>query len=136
GEAMGTPLVHVPYKGSTPALTDLVGGRLPLLITSLYDTVQMHQTGKIRLLAVHGEGRSPLVPDVPTMREAGLPMTGVSNTVALYGPANIPANVVRELHAAVAQAMAQPDVQQRFAAYGMAPAMSTPEELRADQDRQ
>lgn len=132
GQAIGVPLTHVPYKGSTPGLTDLVGGRLPMLITSLSDLMQLHRAGKIRVVGVTGERRSDLVPDVPTLREAGMPITG-ANTVAMYGPANMPVDLVTQLNAAIAKAVALPDVRERFAAYGLVPAMSSPDQLKAAQ---
>jgi tripartite-type tricarboxylate transporter receptor subunit TctC len=128
GQAIGVPLTHVPYKGSSPALTDLIGGQLPALMTSLSDLMEMNRAGKIRVLAVTGDRRSPLAPDVPTLKEAGIPVTG-ANTVAVYGPAGIPADMVRELNAAFVKAMATAEVRDKLGAYGIIPATSTPEEL-------
>lgn len=132
GQAIGVPLTHIAYKGSTPAMTDLVGGQVPMLMTSLSDLMELHRGGKLRVVAVTGERRSALLPDVPTLRESGIPVTG-SNTVAVYGPAHMPAAVVRELNAALVKAVAAPAVREKLAGYGLVPATSTPEELAATQ---
>lgn len=132
GQGIGVPLTHVAYKGSTPAMADLVGGQVPMLITSLSDLMELHRGGKLKVVAVTGERRSALLPDVPTLRESGIPVTG-SNTVAVYGPANLPAQVVRELNAALVKAVATPVVREKLAGYGLVPATGTPEELAATQ---
>jgi tripartite-type tricarboxylate transporter receptor subunit TctC len=132
GQGIGVPLTHVAYKGSTPAMADLVGGQVPMLITSLSDLMELHRGGKLKVVAVTGERRSALLPDVPTLRESGIPVTG-SNTVAVYGPANLPAQIVRELNAALVKAVATPVVREKLAGYGLVPATGTPEELAAMQ---
>lgn len=132
GTAIGVDLVHVSYKGGAPAFADLIGGQIPLVMNSLSDMVQLHKMGKIKILASTGEQRSTLVPDVPTMKESGIDMTAVVS-VGIYGPAGMPADVVKRLNAAIVEAVNSPDLRQRFISYGLTPAPSTPKELAASQ---
>ncbi|MDX3906319.1 MAG: tripartite tricarboxylate transporter substrate-binding protein [Pigmentiphaga sp.] len=132
GQAIGVDLTHVPYNGSTPALTDIVAGRVPVLVTSLSDITELHRAGKLRILGVANDQRSPVVPDVPTLKEAGIPLS-FPNTVAIYGPANIPPQIVRELNEAAVQAVNARDVREKLAGYGIITAPSSPEQLAAIQ---
>ena len=129
-QALGLNMPMVPYKGGAVALTDLVGGHLPLLIDGLSDMIEMHRSGKIHVLAVAGDVRSPLLPDVPTLKERGIDITSVI-TVGVFGPANMPPDLVRELNAAITKAVKSPEVVERFAHNGLIPAPTSPQELAA-----
>jgi len=98
--ATGTKLEHVPYKDSAVGIVDLAGGRIPILITGMSALVASHQTGKVRVLAVSGPTRSPLLPDVPTLRESGINVSS-STTTGVFGPAKLPADVVERLATAI-----------------------------------
>ena len=132
GKAMGVDLAHVPYKGGAPAMADFQGGHLPIIINSLADMLEGHRAGRFRVLATTGARRSPLVPDVPTMRETGVDIVS-QGAVWVYGPANMPADVVNRTNAALVKAVSMPDFQQRFTKYGMTVAPSTAAELAAMQ---
>ena len=98
--ATGLKMTHIPYKDSGVGLIDLSSGRLPIMITGLSPQVELHKAGKIKLLAVSGEQRSPLVPDVPTLKEAGINLSSTTST-GLFGPAKMAPDLVARLHAAV-----------------------------------
>jgi tripartite-type tricarboxylate transporter receptor subunit TctC len=130
GQALGLDMPMVPYKGGAVALTDLVGGHLPLLIDGLSDMTEMHRAGKIHVIAVAGDARSPLLPDVPTLKERGIDITSVI-TVGIFGPAKLPADVLRKLNAAITAAVRSPEVVERFSRNGLIAAPATPQELAA-----
>ncbi len=129
-QAIGVEMPQVPYKGGAPATTDLAGGQLPLLINGLSDMLEMHRAGKIRVVAVTGERRSADLPDVPTLKELGVPVSSVV-TVGIFGPAGMAPELVNRLNAAISQAVSAPDVRERFARYGLVPAPARPQELAA-----
>ena len=135
GKTVGVDLLHVPYKGAASAMPDLVGGQVPIMIDGLSAMAKLHDAGKIRFLASTGQRRSPLVPEVPTLKESGIDMTA-EITVSVYGPAKMPADVVRRLNMALVQAVTSPDFRDRFSATGLVPSPSTPEELAANQAEQ
>ena len=117
---------HVPYKGSTPALADLVGGHLPVAGASISSATSLIQGGKLRALAVTSSSRNASLPDVPTVAESGFKDY---NFVAYYGvfaPAGTPANVVKTLNDAVVQVMARPDVRAAYAKQGLEATSGTP----------
>lgn len=116
--AAGLAMPHVPYKDSGVGLVDLSAGRLPVMITGLSAQVAMHRAGKIRLLAVSGDTRSPLVPEVPTLREAGLPVSATTST-GLFGPAGMAPDLVNRLHAALQPMFASASVKEKLAQQGM-----------------
>jgi tripartite-type tricarboxylate transporter receptor subunit TctC len=115
----GTDILHVSYKGIAPATTDLLGGSIALLTGTIPAVLPHVKSGKARALAVSGERRSPLLPDVPTMREAGANGTEVYNYWGIVAPAGTPAPVVQRLNAEVQKFLAQKDVQERLAADGV-----------------
>jgi tripartite-type tricarboxylate transporter receptor subunit TctC len=133
----GIKLTHVPYKGSSPALTDLLGGHVSIYFSSLPPAISLIREGKVRALAVTGPKRSPLLPDLPTVEEAG-PMPGYE-AVLHYGivaPAGTPRPVVDKLAAAMKAALAESDVRDRIAQDGAEVMGMTPEEYAADIDRE
>ena len=121
--------VHIPYKGSAPALTDLIGGRLQMTFDGYPSVGQYVQNGTFRALAVAMPKRSSVLPDVPTLKEAGVPGYDVVAWSALLAPAGTPKPVIARLNAAVNKALNDPDTQARFRAFGGEPVGSTPEEL-------
>ena len=119
-QATGLPLKPVHYKDSGVGIIDLASARLPMLITGTSPVAVQHKAGKIRMLAVSGEKRSPLAPEVPTFKEQGFDVV-IENSAALYGPAKLPREMVERLHAAVDAMLARPDVLEKLAAQGMTP---------------
>lgn len=130
--ASGIPLTHVPYKGGTPAINDLMGGHVAFVVNSFADMNEQHQAGRVRIIASVGARRSPLAPEVPTLKESGI---DVAADVAIdaYAPAGVPEDQVKRLNAALVQAMNAPDVRQRMQTYGLFPSPSSPQELAAFQ---
>lgn len=122
-------LVHVPYKGSSPALTDLLGGQIDLMFDSITSARPHLQSGKLRALAVTTAKRSAALPQVPTLAEAGVPDYEVSPWFAAFVPAGTPKPVLNKLQAALVSALKQPEVQARFEAIGAEAVGSSPDEL-------
>ena len=119
-QTTGLPLKPVQYKDSGVGVIDLASGRLPMLITGTSPLAVQHKAGKLRLVATSGEKRSPLVPDVPTLKEQGIDVV-IENSAALYGPAKLPREIVERLHAVVMNMLAQPAALEKMAGQGMAP---------------
>ena len=115
----GLKLLHVPYKGSGPALIDLVGGQVETMIDQLTASIQHIKEGRVRALAVTTKKRSAQLPDVPTLAELGLADYDVSTSTGLFAPAGTPRPVLDKLGAALARVLAQPAVRERFAALGV-----------------
>jgi tripartite-type tricarboxylate transporter receptor subunit TctC len=133
----GIKLTHIPYKGSAPALTDLIGGHVAIYFSSLPPALALIKEGKVRALAVTGPQRSPLLPDLPTVAEAA-PLPGYE-AVLHYGivaPAGTPQPIIDKLAAAMKSALAEPDVRERIAADGAEVQSMTPAEYAADIDRE
>ena len=126
-----TDLTHVPYKGSGPAVADLLGGQVDSMFDSVTSARPHIASGKLRALAVTTSTRSRALPDVPTMAEAGVPGYDVSPWFAVFVPAGTPRPVVDKLNAALLDAMRHPDVVTRLDALGVEPIGSTPEALAA-----
>jgi tripartite-type tricarboxylate transporter receptor subunit TctC len=129
-QATNLPLKPVHYKDSGVGLIDLVSGRLPMLITGTSPLVEMHKAGRMKIVAVSGEKRSPLVPEVPTLREAGLNVA-IQNSAALYAPAKMPREMVDRIYNAVMPMLAKADVQEKLATQGMVPFPMTGTQLAA-----
>jgi len=132
----GAQLLHVPYKGGGPAMTDLMGGQIPMLFSSLGPAVGAVKSGKIRALAVTSLARSAAFPDVPTMDELGLKGFDSTAWYGLLGPAGLPREVIERLTQALAKAGADKDLVERINATGcdteiLAPAQ-TVEKIKAD----
>lgn len=124
-------LTAVPYRGAAPLVQDLLGNQVVAGITPIADLVQYQQSGKLRVLAVNGVKRTPLLPDVPTLKELGQPNFDNLEWTGLFVPAGTPRATVMQLHAALGKALALPEVQERFAKLGSDANPSTPEELSA-----
>ena len=132
----GVKLTHIPYKGSAPALTDLVGGHVAIYFSSLPPAIALIREGKVRALAVTGPQRSALLPDLPTVAEAALPGYESVLHYGIVAPAGTPRAVVEKLNAAMQAALAEPDVRERIIADGAEPLPGTPEDYAADIDRE
>jgi tripartite-type tricarboxylate transporter receptor subunit TctC len=138
GRAAGVELVHVAYRGSAPALTDLLGGQIPILMTTTSDMHAMHTDKKIRILATSDSQRSPLVPDVPTFREAGYDIQGTA-WYGLFAPAGTPADIVKRYSVILGDALKTSALKERLLNMGLYATGTTPEELgriqKSDSDR-
>ena len=132
----GIKLTHVPYRGSAPALTDLMGGHVAVYFSSLPPAVAIAKDGKVRALAVTGAARSAAFPDLPTVAEAGLPGYESVLHYGIVAPAGTPRPIVNKLNAALRDALAAPDTKERMATDGTEPLPSTPEQYAADIDRE
>jgi tripartite-type tricarboxylate transporter receptor subunit TctC len=130
GLATGVQMTHVAYKDSGVGIVDLAASRLPMLITGLSPLVEMHKAGKIRILAVSGDTRSPLVPEVPTLKEAGVNVSSTTST-GLFGPPRMAPELVKRLHDAVVPMLANAAIREKLAAQAMNPWPATPQELAA-----
>ena len=123
--------VHVPYKGGAPAMIDLMSGQLQMIFATVITAMPQIKSGRIRPLAVTTAKRSALLPDVPTMDEAGLRGFEVNNWYGLVAPAKTPPEVVRLLNREIVAVLKQPDVRDIMLKQGLDPAPSTPEEFGA-----
>jgi tripartite-type tricarboxylate transporter receptor subunit TctC len=124
-------MLHIPYKGSGPAVSDLLGGQVNYMFDSITSARPHIESGKLRALGVTTSKRSTSLPNVPTIVEAGLPGYDVSPWFAVFVPARTPKPIIAKLHAALTDAMKQPDIRARFESMGAEPMGSTPEELGA-----
>jgi tripartite-type tricarboxylate transporter receptor subunit TctC len=122
----GIDLVHVPYKGAGQVLQDLMGGQVQALVTSLPTALPHIKSGKLRALMVTSDKRSPLLPDVPSAKEAGLPKVVMDFWVGFSAPAGTPQPVVEKLNKAIADALTSPDGRKRLAEQGLEPVLNSP----------
>ncbi|MBO0759446.1 MAG: tripartite tricarboxylate transporter substrate binding protein, partial [Bradyrhizobiaceae bacterium] len=132
----GITLTHVPYKGSGPALTDLLGGHVAIYFSSLPPAIGLVKEDKLRALAVTGPTRSAIFPDLPTVAEAGLPGYEAVLHYGIVAPAGTPAPIIEKLNKALRAALANPEVTARITADGAEPLPSAPAEYAADIDRE
>jgi len=130
-ERAGMKMVHVPYKGSGQAISDLVGGHVKVMISGMASTLPHVKTGKLRALAVTGPQRSQAVPDVPTIAESGFPGFEARSWFGVLAPANTPKPVIARLHADIVKALQHPDVKQRLTGIGFEIVGSSPDEFGA-----
>ncbi len=137
--ATGTKIVHIPYKGSAPALTDLVGGQIQLDFDTTSSAMSFIKSGKIKALAVMTPGRSAELPDVPTLAESGLPGVEMSTWYGLFTTAGTPREVQARLHAETMKILAMPEIRRKLEALGGEPGTLTAEQFgamnRADYER-
>jgi len=124
-----TDIVHVPYKGNAEAITDLIGGQVSIVFTGVPPVVPLAKAGKVRLLATTGKERIVNLPDVPTIREAGITGADVLIWYGVVVPAATPKDVIARLNREIVKLMALPDVRDKFAQQSVDPASSTPEEF-------
>jgi len=137
--ATGINVVHVPYKGGAPALTDLIAGQVQLLFISIPSVMPQVKAGRLKALAVSSARRSLSAPDVPTVAESGYPGFEYVNWNALFAPAATPRAIISKLNTEVVKIMRDPDLAQKLVGQGAEPAPGTPEQLaqymRVDFDR-
>ncbi len=135
----GTKLVHVPYKGTAPAINDLIAGHIDVMFTELASALELHKAGKARILAVTGTERSPVIPNIPTLNEAGVPDFESSTWNAISAPPKTPAPIVDKLNAAINDILRSADVQAHLKQLNMHPEGMTPAQaasfIRADSRR-
>jgi tripartite-type tricarboxylate transporter receptor subunit TctC len=124
-------MVHVPYKGAALALTDVIGGHVDSMFISAPGAMAQIKAGKARVLATASARRAPSLPDIPTFAESGYPEVQVDTRYGIIGPAAISAATIARLHAAIAKALATPEVRDRYAALGLAPAVMSTQEYAA-----
>lgn len=122
----GVKMAHVPYKGSAPALTDVMGGQADLMFDTMLSSMPHVKAGKLKALAVTSSQRSPSAPDIPTVAESGLPGYEAIAWNGLLAPAGTPKEVVGRLSAELKKVLDNPEVKQRFEAQGFAAAWNTP----------
>jgi tripartite-type tricarboxylate transporter receptor subunit TctC len=127
----GIDLAHVPYKGSAPSITDLMGGRVMLTMDSLVQSLPHIKAGRLKALAVLGPKRSALLPEVPTVAESGLPGYALTNWFGLLAPAATPAERIAKLHADVVAVLRDDEIQKKIAALGADVVGNSPQEFGA-----
>jgi tripartite-type tricarboxylate transporter receptor subunit TctC len=125
----GINVVHVPYKGGHPALTDLLGGQVQAMFAAVPTSQAMIKAGKLRALGVTSLKRSPNLPDVPTIAESGVPGFSVTSWYGLCAPAAVPKPILARLHDDLVKVLAMPDTQQRLSEQGIDVTPSSPEEF-------
>jgi tripartite-type tricarboxylate transporter receptor subunit TctC len=129
-------LLHVPYKSSPPALTDVIGGRVSMMFIDIPTGLPLVTAGKLRGLAVTTKDRSALQPDMPTMQEAGVPDFDITSWQGWFGPANMPKDVVARLNAEVRKVIENPEIKKQLGERGMEAFSGTPEQLAKFVDEQ
>jgi tripartite-type tricarboxylate transporter receptor subunit TctC len=132
----GTTGLHVPYKGGGPAITDLLGGQVDASFQNVNAVLQHIKAGKLRPLAVTGDKRSPVLPEVPTMAEAGVKNVDVYSWQAVVAPKGLPADVRSKFHAAVVAALNEPQTRQQLTGLGLEIVGNTMEQFAAFQQRE
>jgi tripartite-type tricarboxylate transporter receptor subunit TctC len=126
----GIQFVYIPYKGTTPALADLMGGQVDVFFDNIGSMHKHHETGKTKILAVASSKRSALLPDIPTIAESGLPGFNSSTWFAMAAPAGTPPEIVQKLHAAIIEVLKMKDVQEKFTALGADIVGNSPKEMQ------
>ena len=127
--SVGVKLMHVPYKGGAPALNDLVGGHVDMFVSSIPQALQLIRGGQIKTLAVTSSRRTPLLPDVPTLSEAGAPGADLETWWGISGPAGMPADIVSALNAEINRMLASPELATFFANEGAEAEAMTPQQF-------
>ncbi|OUM04144.1 tripartite tricarboxylate transporter substrate binding protein [Variovorax sp. JS1663] len=129
-QSTGTEMLHVPYKGTAGAVTDLLGGRIDYMFLPVHVALQHIQAGKLRAIATGSDKRLPQLPDVPTLAEAGIQAGNVDMWYGVLAPKGTPAPVVARLNKEIGAILRQPEVATAFEAQGMVPASSAPGEFK------
>jgi tripartite-type tricarboxylate transporter receptor subunit TctC len=125
----GIDLVHIPYKGTAPAMTDVLAGQIPLMFNSMPTVLQHIKAGKLKGVAVGSAKRSPAMPDTPTVAESGVPGFDYVTWYAMFAPAATAKPIIAKLNAEVVKMLSERDMSQKLAAQGADPSPSTPEQL-------
>jgi tripartite-type tricarboxylate transporter receptor subunit TctC len=132
----GLDLLHVPYKSSPPALTDVIGGRVSMMFIDIPTGLPLVAAGKLRGLAVTTKERSVLLPDMPSMQEAGVPDFDITSWQGWFGPANLPKDVVTRVNAELRKVIENPEIKKQLGERGMDAFSGTPEQLSKFVDEQ
>ncbi|HZN25452.1 MAG TPA: tripartite tricarboxylate transporter substrate binding protein [Burkholderiales bacterium] len=127
----GIKMLNVPYKGTSPAIADLIAGHVMLIFESVQATVPHIRANRLRALGLAGAKRSAAAPDIPTIAESGVPGFELVSWYALLAPANTPRDIVTKLHGEIVKGLAASEVRERFESFGTEPVGSTPEALAA-----
>jgi tripartite-type tricarboxylate transporter receptor subunit TctC len=127
----GIDIVHVPYKGNAAALIDLVAGRVQMMFSNMLTSMPHVRAGKLRAIAISSPKRSPQAPDLPTIADSGVPGFSAVPWYGVLGPAGLPRPIVAKLNSEISQAIALPDMHERFVAQGIDLQSSTPEQFAA-----
>jgi tripartite-type tricarboxylate transporter receptor subunit TctC len=129
--AAGIDIVHVPYRGAQASTQDLLGGRIESMFDSLPSAAPHIRNGVVRAIAVCTAERSPSFPEIPTIAEQGYPQVVTTNWFGIAGPAGVPEEIVRKMHAEIVRALALPAVKTRLEGIGVQPGGDTPDETQA-----
>jgi tripartite-type tricarboxylate transporter receptor subunit TctC len=124
----GIKMLHVPYRGTAPAITDLISSHVDLMFTEMASAIELHKSGRAHILAVSAEQRSPLVPDIPTVIEAGVPDFISDTWNAISAPPRTPPAIVAKLNAAIVEVLKMPDVQDKLRKINTSPQQTTLEQ--------
>ncbi len=127
----GIDMVHIPYKGASPALIDVVGGHASLYFTAMLSAQPFVKSGRLRVIAQTSAKRSPSLPDLPTIAEAGYPDYDITSWWGMLGPAGLPRDIANKLHAEIVRIIATPDVKERLNGLGADAVTNTPEQFAA-----
>jgi len=122
-------MVHIPYKGTAPAMIDMVAGQVATMAATILTGMPQIRAGRLRPLAITSAARSPIVPDIPTVAEAGLPGYESVQWYGMLAPARTPRDIITRLHGEATRVLQQPEIKARFAGDGADPVGSTPEEF-------
>ena len=126
---IGAKAIHVPYRGSVPALTDVISGQIPFMVVDLAVAIQPIQEGKVKAYGVTSSTRVKAMPDLPTIAEAGLPGYGASGWFSVVAPAGTPRPIIDKLNGVLTTFVNRPDTQDKMNAIAITPLTSTPDEL-------
>lgn len=121
GKALGTPMTHIPYRGSTLSITDLAGGNIAATVSPLTEAMELHKAGRIQILATTGSTRTPFLTGIPTFKEMGMDVDAPL-WFGLYAPAATPAAVVEEMRSALQKSLTSKEMKERMAKLGLTPA--------------
>ena len=127
----GIKMLHVPYKGAGPAVTDLIGGQVQLSFQVPISVITQVKAGRLRAIAISGKTRVSALPQVPTFAEAGQPAFDIAGWSGLFGPAAVPRDIVDKLSGEMVRILALPDVVEKLQAQAMEPMISTPDQFAA-----
>lgn len=127
----GIKMLHVPYKGQTPAITELISGQVPLMFTPMLGAFQHVETGKLKLIATCGTRRATAFPDAPTMVEAGYPSVVITGWTAMLAPAGTPQEIINRLQSEITKHLLSPELKETLTRQGAEPLDSTPLQLAA-----
>lgn len=134
-QGSGIPMTHVPYKGAAPAVADLMAGAVPMVVAPMSDMLENHRAGRLKIVAICSAQRTPLAPEVPTLKEAGIDVE-VPGWYALCGPAGMTPALQKTIHQAAAHLMDQPAVKDRMLRLGMQSAVLDPQQTAQAQQRE